>query len=189
MMKWTYIFLAILSVFLLVSCTPEETVPVGPPSENETQDDNETLPQPPQSEKQPEKTEFVVNCKIQQDNLCAAQAQTTEGWTLGTIPFELAQQLVDGDTGDETAFEVSSEELSKEQISSFSERIASYVYNSSNKVLSLAEDEYGEEYNVVKVVPQHAQEEWVWQVSFFQEDLEEPDEVILVNFKADEIVD
>jgi hypothetical protein len=55
--------------------------------------------------------------------------------------------------------------------------------------LSLAEDEYGEEYNVVKVVPQHAQEEWVWQVSFFQEDLEEPDEVILVNFKADEIVD
>ena len=183
-MKWTYVLLAILVIFgglLLVSCTPEQSIiPLGPSTEKQTQE-NETEPQQPS---QPSKTEFQINCKVQEGDLCAAQAQTLKGWTLGTVPLSIAEQLLE-----EGSSIADSKDLSAEQISEFSQTIASYVYNSSRKILSLAEEEYDEEYNVVKVVPQYLDEQWVWQVSFFQEDLEEPDEEIIVDFQGEEIFD
>lgn len=179
-MKALYIlaFFVFSSMLILSSCTQTEETPVN--IDNTSINISEEII--PESE-----IEFEINCLIQEDGLCAAQAQTSDGWTIGYVKLINILEM----TNNESFDKISSSNLPEEKVKEFGPEITKEVFDSSRKIIRVAESKYDDEYNMIKISPKYDEldDAWIWQVSFYKESVNKPDEIIYVDFEGNEAIE
>ncbi|MDK2907784.1 MAG: hypothetical protein PWQ87_242 [Candidatus Woesearchaeota archaeon] len=171
-------FFVFSSMLILSSCTQTEENPENINVTNISEDAYFM----PESE-----IEFEINCLVQENVLCAAQAQTSDGWTIGYVKLSTVLEM----TENKSFEKISSSDLFEEKLKEYGPEITKEVFDSSRKIIKLAESNYDDEYNMLKISPTYndLDDAWIWQVSFYKESVNEPNEVFYIDFEGNEIIE
>ncbi|MDI3544182.1 MAG: hypothetical protein PWQ28_463 [Candidatus Woesearchaeota archaeon] len=131
--------------------------------------------------------EFEINCLVQDNGLCAAQALTSDGWTIGYVKLSTILEM----TENKSVEKISSSDLSEEKLKEYGPEITREVFDSSRKIIKIAESNYDDEYNMLKISPIYndPDDAWIWQVSFYKESVNEPNEVFYIDFEGNELIE